>query len=85
MDRLNHPPAAINLGEVIAVTERNLPDEVEPANTSGSEPETDIRLNNFLQHALQAYLGTLGQFTLADILEPEAEKPESIELRDKAA
>jgi Rrf2 family nitric oxide-sensitive transcriptional repressor len=69
--RLNRSPAEINLKEVIGNTEKHL----QQLNGTG-HPETngttaDTRLSGYLQHALHAYLESLGRVTLADVLQAD--------------
>jgi Rrf2 family nitric oxide-sensitive transcriptional repressor len=69
--RLNRLPEEISLKEVIGNTEKHL-QQIDENDLPGTNEKTaDTRLNDYLQHALQAYLETLGHFTLADVLEPE--------------
>lgn len=67
--RLNRSPEDISLHEVICCTENdvNLPDDIYegPADQTPND-----RLGTCLQFALDSYVETLGQFTLADVLGP---------------
>ena len=83
--QLNRPAEEINLSEVISVTEKHLK-ELDAAGTySAGQLNADSRLSAFLQHALQAYLETLGCFTLADVLTPQAEAHKLLGLSEEAA
>jgi Rrf2 family nitric oxide-sensitive transcriptional repressor len=82
---LNRRPEDISLGEVISVTEKHLQGLTASGKPSSDEPDADIRLSNYLQHALHAYVDTLGQYTLADILQPGSDTLDSLELSEKAA
>ena len=83
--QLNRLPEDISLNEVIAITEKHLQqlDVAIPADSS--ELTADNRLSGYLQHALQAYLEALACFTLADVLEPQAEAAQLLNLNEKAA
>ena len=50
-----------------------------------NEATADTRLSGYLQHALQAYLEALGRFTLADVLDPQAEVTQLLDLNEKTA
>ena len=80
--QLNRPPEEISLREVIRNTEKHL-QQYAVSDTAESTPDT--RLSGYLQHALEAYLDALGCFTLADVLEPQAEDNQPLELNEKAA
>ncbi len=76
-------PEDISLNEVIRNTEKHF-----KATEVCSEPQdstADTRLQSYLQTAMQAYLDALGRFTLADVLEPESEATQLLELNEKAA
>lgn len=82
--QLNQMPENISLNEVIKNTEKHLKASEEVC----SEPQdstADTRLQSYLQTAMQAYLDALGRFTLADVLEPESEATQLLELNEKAA
>lgn len=83
--RLNRVPEEIGLDEVIGNTEKNLRDINLPddANEIGSHSERN--LNEFLRHALQAYLTELSHFTLADVLGNESSLSQILELKRRAA
>lgn len=81
--QLNRPAEEISLKEVISVTEKHLqkldissPPEIDPLTV-------DTRLSSYLQHALHAYVEALGQFTLADILQPEPDAMKLLDLSEK--
>jgi len=83
--QLNCMPEEISLKEVIRNTEKHFhaTDEADPADEY--EITADIRLSGYLQNAMQAYLDTLGRFTLADVLEPLAEAVQLRDMSEKAA
>ena len=83
--RLNRPPQDISLNEVIRNTEKHLQASETSQLPDSKQPNADTRLNSYLQHALRAYLDALGQFTLADILGPEAATLQLRDLDEKAA
>ena len=83
--QLNRQPEEIFLGEVISVTEKHLPADGPSSEPVGDATGANERLNSYLQHALQAYLEALGQFTLADILNQESARPILLDLEEKAA
>jgi Rrf2 family nitric oxide-sensitive transcriptional repressor len=82
---LNHRPEDISLGEVISVTEKHLQGLATPVSPGNKEPDADVRLGNYLQQALHAYIETLQQFTLADILQQGSDTLNSLELNEEAA
>ena len=83
--QLNRPPEDINLSEVISATEKDL-QELDTSGHSDIAPlDADTRLSSYLHHALLAYLQELGQFTLADILQPERDAPKLLDLNEEAA
>jgi len=71
--RLNRSPEDISLQEVISNTEKHLQLDDKLGFSDINESNADARLSAYLQFALQTYLETLGQFTLADVLEPQTE------------
>jgi Rrf2 family nitric oxide-sensitive transcriptional repressor len=78
--KLNRLPEDISLDEVIGNTEKHL-QQLQAKNLSSTKSLTaDTRLSNFLHHALQAYLEALGRFTLADVLEPQSETGQLLDL-----
>ena len=83
--QLNRLPEDISLNEVISNTEKHLQqlDTSKPFETA--EVTADTRLSGYLQHALQAYLEALGRFTLADVLDPQAEVVQILDLKERAA
>lgn len=83
--QLNRSPEDIRLNEVICNTEKYLQQLDRSKPSHSNEVTADTRLASCLQHALQAYLEALGQFTLADVLEPQAEAIQLLDLKDKAA
>jgi len=83
--QLNGTPGDISLNEVISNTEKHL-QQLEASNPSGTQTSSaETRLSSYLNHALQAYLEALGQFTLADVLGPQPEADQLSDLNDKAA
>ena len=80
--RLNREPEEIGLDEVIANTEKHLQQTGEPGQMD-STPYN--RLSCYLQQALNAYLDSLGHFTLADVLESETAAVDLLNLNEKAA
>jgi Rrf2 family nitric oxide-sensitive transcriptional repressor len=83
--QLNREPEEIILSEVISVTEKHLQGLAEPARHSANPATAHTRLSSYLQHALEAYLKALERFTLADILQPDAEALKLLDLSEKAA
>jgi Rrf2 family nitric oxide-sensitive transcriptional repressor len=80
--RLNRKPEDISLNEVIANTEKHLKQTDEPRQTD-STPYS--RLSCYLQLALDAYLDSLADFTLADVLGSETAAVDLLNLSEKAA
>jgi len=83
--QLNRLPEEIGLHEVIGNTEKHLQELRTEHIPTGSEATADTRLSSFLHHALQAYLNELGRFTLADVLEPNNNITQLLELNEQAA
>ena len=83
--RLNLKPEEISLNDVIRHTEKHLDqkDEACPYHEHGLT--ADNRLRGYLQNAMQAYLDALGRFTLADVLEPQSDATQVLDLSEKAA
>jgi Rrf2 family nitric oxide-sensitive transcriptional repressor len=83
--QLNRMPEDISLNEVVRNTEKHIreADCGIPDNTH--EHSADTRLKSYLQNAMQAYLDTLGLFTLADVLNPQAKAIQLLDLSEKAA
>ena len=83
--QLKRSPEDISLNEVISNTEKHLQqlDDIKPSKTG--ELTADLRLGGYLQHALHAYLETLGRFTLADVLETQTEAVQLPGLKEEAA
>jgi Rrf2 family nitric oxide-sensitive transcriptional repressor len=71
--QLNRAPEDISLFEVVVNSEKNLQGLGAQLLTGDDQLTAEIHLSNFIDHALQAYLDALKQFTLADVLEPQAE------------
>lgn len=82
--QLNRAPEDINLREVISNTERHL----QLVDTHDSQETADLsaetRLNSYLHHALLAYLDTLGNYTLSDILQPVIESEHLLDLNENS-
>jgi Rrf2 family nitric oxide-sensitive transcriptional repressor len=83
--QLNRSPEDISLNEVISNTEKHLQKYAVPKMSDARELTPDTRLSSFLHHALQAYLDALGRFTLADVLEPQSDVAQLLNLKEKAA
>jgi len=81
--QLNRSPEEIKLNEIIINTEKHL-QGLDTVNSSDGET-ADTRLSDFLQHALQAYLNELSRFTLADVLEPNNNIAQLLDLNGQAA
>lgn len=82
--QLNRMPEDISLNEVIRNTEKHLKESENPGSDQ-QDPSADSRLQSYLQSAMQAYLDALGRFTLADVLEPQSEAIQILDLNEKAA
>ena len=80
--QLNRLPGEIRLSEVIRNTEKHL--QQHDFSDTG-ESTADARLNSFLQYAIETYLDALACFTLADVLDPQAEVVQLLELNERAA
>jgi len=83
--RLNLNPEDICLKEVIRNTEKHLHKVNGTASPDKHGITADKRLKAYLHDAMQAYLDTLGGFTLADVLEPQAEAVRVLNLEGEAA
>jgi Rrf2 family nitric oxide-sensitive transcriptional repressor len=83
--RLNRPPEDICLDEVISKTEKHLEQFAGSGLTETDEFCAHSRLSSFLQHALEAYLEALGNFTLADVLDPKTDIARLLEFSEEAA
>jgi Rrf2 family nitric oxide-sensitive transcriptional repressor len=83
--QLNRLPEDISLNEVISTTEKHLHQFAASAQSDADEFCAHTQLSSFLQHALHAYLETLGNFTLADVLNPKADTARLLELSEEAA
>jgi len=83
--RLNHNPKDISLREVIRNTEKHLNPANRPDPESVHGIEVDTRLEGYLHKALQAYLDTLGGFTLEDVLASQAESVDLLVLEEQVA
>lgn len=83
--QLNRLPEDISLNDIIANTEKHLQQHDTSGQSDTHKASADSRLNSFLQHALQAYLDSLGRFTLADVLEPGKDSTGMLSFTEKAA
>jgi len=83
--RLNRAPEDISLQEVVSNTEKHLQLDDELRLSDINESNADARLSAYLQYALQTYLETLDQFTLADVLEPQTEAGVQLASNEMAA
>jgi len=83
--KLNRLPEEISLNEVILNTEKHFQRQAMVELSNQGKQTADSRLSSYLQHAMQAYLETLGRFTLADVLEPETGAAQLLDLSEKAA
>ena len=83
--QLNCLPEDICLGDVVNKTEKlsQQLDSPLPSGFDNSTPES--RLNNYLQQGLKAYIEELGQYTLEDILEGQAQTIQMPKLKVRAA
>lgn len=78
--QLNRLPEDINLAEVIGNTEKYLQALVTENIPARTKDTAETRLSSFLRQALQAYLNELGRFTLADVLEPQTDFNQLLQL-----
>jgi len=83
--QLNRLPEEIGLHEVIGNTEKVLQVLEFEKSSTDAESNADTRLSNYLRRALKAYLDQLGQFTLADVLDPKGDAGRLLELKEQAA
>lgn len=83
--QLNLSPEEICLKEVIRNTEKHLYKVNGKAPAQQHDATADSRLKNYLHHAMQAYLDTLGGFTLADVLNTGVDGAAAFELGEEAA
>jgi Rrf2 family nitric oxide-sensitive transcriptional repressor len=83
--QLNRLPQDIALNEVIRNTEKHFQNLEHTSDSRNSNETADDRLSNFLQHALQVYLDTLGRFTLADVLNPQTDASQLLEAKENLA
>jgi len=83
--QLNRLPEDISLNEIIRNTEKHFhkSDYKLPVDRHGATADT--RLKNYLMSAMQAYLDALERFTLADVLDPNAEAVKMLDMSEKAA
>lgn len=83
--QLNRMPEDISLNDVIRNTEKHLHDTNCDTSVDRHDATADIRLKIYLKSAMQAYLEALGRFTLADVLDSQAEAGKALDLAEKAA
>ena len=83
--QLNRLPEDISLNDIIVNTEKHLQQHVTSRQSATHKASADSRLNSYLQQALQAYLDSLGRFTLADVLEPGKDSSGMLGFTEKAA
>jgi Rrf2 family nitric oxide-sensitive transcriptional repressor len=83
--QLNRMPEDISLNDIILNTEKHFHDIDCETNIDWHDATADIRLKSYLKSAMQAYLDTLGRFTLADVLDPQAEAVKALHMNGKAA
>lgn len=83
--QLNRVPEDISLHDVIRNTEKDFHDADSEIPVAKHNATADTRLKNYLMSAMQAYLDALGRFTLADVLDPQAEAVKLLDLSEKAA
>ena len=83
--QLNRMPEDISLNDVIRNTEKHLNDAAGKASNGEHPVCADSRLKSYLQNAMQAYLDALGRFTLADVLNPQTDAMQLLDLNEKAA
>ena len=83
--QLNRSPEEINLSDVISTTEKHLNQQTVLNSTNANGLTADTRLSDYLQQALNAYLAELKCFTLADVLKPDSDTAQLLELKEEAA
>ena len=83
--RLNRMPEDISLNDVIRNTEKHLNDATRQVPNGEHAICADSRLKSYLQNAMQPYLDALGRFTLADVLNPQTDAMQLLDLEEKAA
>ena len=83
--QLNRPASEIRLDQIISSTEKSLQEIGSAREALTKEFSADAKLDLFLQHALQAYLAELKHFTLADVLAPDSEVSQILQLKTQAA
>jgi Rrf2 family nitric oxide-sensitive transcriptional repressor len=83
--QLNRMPEDISLNDVIRNTEKHLSDTAFQAPNNEPAVCADSRLKSYLQNAMQAYLDALGRFTLADVLNPQTDAMQLLDLNEKVA
>jgi len=83
--QLNRMPEDISLNDIILNTEKHFHDTDCETPVDRHDETADTRLKSYLKSAMQAYLDTLGRFTLADVLDPQAEAVKTLDMNGKAA
>ena len=83
--QLNRMPKEISLNEIIRNTEKHFHDMDCEITVDKHDATADTRLKSYLKSAMQAYLDALGRFTLADVLEPQSETVQLLDLGEKVA
>ena len=83
--QLNRMPEDISLNDIIRNTEKHLHDTDCEIHIDRHDATADTRLKSYLRSAMQAYLDALGRFTLADVLDPQAEVVKLLDMSEKAA
>lgn len=83
--KLNRTPEDISLNDIIRNTEKHLHDASSELLDDEQEQTADTRLKSYLHNAMQAYLDALGRFTLEDVLNPQTDAIQMLELSEKAA
>jgi Rrf2 family nitric oxide-sensitive transcriptional repressor len=83
--QLNRMPEEISLNDVIRNTEKHFHDAKHQSANDAQDHTADTRLMSYLQSAKQAYLDTLGLFTLEDVLNSKTDAGQILELGEEAA
>lgn len=73
--RLSRAPAEINIGQLVRETERNMAivECFDPDKTGRCKIESACRLRGALGRAMEAFYRTLEEYTLADLIAPQAQ------------
>jgi Rrf2 family nitric oxide-sensitive transcriptional repressor len=84
--QLNRLPEDISLYEVVSNSEKHLQGLAgAPLIANGGQLTAEVHLSSYINQALEAYLDTLKRFTLADVLEPQAEIIQLLEMKEISA